>query len=63
MRRRTRAAPHLRAPSAAVQASPRARLDAVEALALYDPTNDLLSSPTGKAWLQKKQAQREKLRV
>lgn len=46
-----------------LKASPRARLDAVEALALYDPTNDLLSSPTGKAWLQKKQAQREKMRV
>lgn len=46
-----------------LKASPRVRLDCVEALALYDPTNELLSSPTGKAWLQKKQAQREKMRV
>ncbi len=44
-----------------LRASPRARMDCVEALALYDPMNALVSSPSGKAWLEKKQAQREKL--
>jgi serine/threonine protein kinase len=44
-----------------LKASPRQRLDCMEALALYDPMNDLVSSPSGKAWLEKKQAQREKL--
>ena len=45
-----------------LKGSPRARLDAVEALALYDPMNAVLSTPSGKAWLQHKQQQREKLR-
>jgi serine/threonine protein kinase len=45
-----------------LKGSPRARLDCVEALALYDPTNAVLSSPSGKAWLQQKQEQREKMR-
>jgi len=44
-----------------LKASPRVRLDALEALALYDPTNALVLSPTGKAWLEKKQAKREKM--
>jgi len=44
-----------------LKASPRKRLDCVEALALYDPMNAVVSSPSGKAWLQRKQVQREKL--
>ena len=46
-----------------LRASPRARLDCVEALALYDPMNSVVLSSSGKAWLAQKQAQREKLRV
>ena len=46
-----------------LRASPRVRLDSLEALALYDPMNALVSSAPGKAWLEKKQAQREKMRV
>lgn len=46
-----------------LKASPRQRLDCMEALALYDPMNSVVSSPTGKAWLEKKQAQRERLRA
>ena len=45
-----------------LKGSPRARLDSVEALALYDPMNAVLLTPSGKAWLQYKQQQREKLR-
>jgi len=44
-----------------LKASPRQRLDCVEALALYDPMNGVVSSPSGKTWLQRKQAQREKI--
>jgi serine/threonine protein kinase len=44
-----------------LKASPRARLDSVEALALYDPMNSLVLSASGKAWLKHKQSQREKL--
>jgi hypothetical protein len=36
-----------------VQASPKKRMDCVEALALYDPMNDLVSSASGRAWLEK----------
>jgi len=46
-----------------LKASPRQRLDSMEALALYDPMNVLVSSASGKAWLEKKQAQREKMRT
>ena len=46
-----------------LKASPRQRLDSMEALALYDPMNALVSSASGKSWLEKKQAQREKLRI
>jgi len=46
-----------------LKASPRQRLDCIEALALYDPKNAVLSSASGKAWLEKKQAQREKMRL
>jgi serine/threonine protein kinase len=46
-----------------LRASPRVRLDSLEALALYDPMNALVSSPSGKAWLEKKQAQRERMRL
>jgi hypothetical protein len=38
--------------------SPAERLDCVEALALYDPTNDLVTSSMGRTWLEKKQASR-----
>ena len=44
-----------------LRASPRNRLDCVEALALYDPMNPVVLSVSGKAWLAKKQAQRDKL--
>ena len=44
-----------------LRTSPVERLDCVEALAMYDPTNDLIHTPTGKAWLEAKQKQREKL--
>jgi len=36
--------------------SPKKRMDAVEALALYDPMNALVSSSSGKDWLEKKNA-------
>jgi serine/threonine protein kinase len=42
-----------------MQMSPQRRLDCVEALAMYDPENDVLLSLSGKAWL----ASREKLRA
>jgi hypothetical protein len=46
-----------------LKASPRKRLDAVEALALYAPMNRVIISSAGKAWLAKKQAQREASRL
>jgi serine/threonine protein kinase len=36
-----------------LQASPKKRMDCVEALALYDPMNDLVSGASGKAWLDR----------
>ena len=36
--------------------SPKLRLDCLQALAIYDPTNEMVASPSGKAWLEKKQA-------
>jgi hypothetical protein len=39
-----------------VQTDPRTRLDCVNALAIYDPMNALLSEPSGKAWLKSPQA-------
>ena len=39
-----------------MQADPRARLDCVNALAIYDPMNALLSEPSGRAWLNNPQA-------
>jgi serine/threonine protein kinase len=42
-----------------MQMSPQRRIDCVEALAMYDPENDVLLSLSGKAWL----ASREKLRA
>ena len=41
-----------------LRTSPHERLDCVEALAMYDPTNDLLDTPTGKRWLEVKQSRR-----
>lgn len=35
-----------------LRASPRERLDCVEALALYDPANDLVTSAKGQKWLE-----------
>jgi hypothetical protein len=46
-----------------LKASPRKRFDAVEALALYAPMNRVVVSSAGKAWLAKKQAQRETSRL
>jgi serine/threonine protein kinase len=39
-----------------LHASPKRRLDAIEALAMYDPMNALVSSSSGKDWLEKKGA-------
>jgi hypothetical protein len=44
-----------------LKASPRVRLDCAEALAIYNPKNPILASPTAKAWLQKKSEQRARL--
>lgn len=43
-----------------LRGSPRDRLDCVEALAIYDPMNDLITSGRGRAWLEKKSLQRER---
>lgn len=45
-----------------LRTSPRERLDCVEALAMYDPTNEMLSGEEGRAWLEKKKVQRAKQR-
>ena len=39
-----------------LKASPRQRLDCVQALALYDPMNAVVLSASGKAWLQQKKS-------
>ena len=36
-----------------IQASPKKRIDCVEALALYDPMNELVTSVSGRGWLEK----------
>ena len=41
-----------------LRTSPRDRLDCVEALAMYDPMNPVLLTPSGKAWLKQKQQHR-----
>jgi hypothetical protein len=41
--------------------SPKLRLDCLQALAIYDPMNDLVSSPSGNAWLERKRLQQEKI--
>jgi serine/threonine protein kinase len=46
-----------------LRASPRDRLDCLEALALYDPKHAFVSSASGKAWLEKRKAQRERMRL
>jgi len=38
-----------------LQMSPQRRFDAVEALAIFDPENRVVSSPSGKAWLKEKE--------
>lgn len=43
-----------------LRTSPRNRIDCVEALFLYDPMNNLVTSDTGRAWLEKRQTYREK---
>ena len=45
-----------------LKASPRERLDCVEALALYDPMNAVVLNSSGKAWLKAKQEQRERMK-
>lgn len=42
-----------------LRASPRNRLDCMEALFLYDPTNELVTSAAGVAWLEKRQSYRK----
>jgi hypothetical protein len=42
-----------------LRTSPRNRLDCVEALFLYDPTNELVTSSAGVAWLEKRQSYRK----
>jgi len=37
-----------------MQTSPKKRIDSMQALALYDPTNAVVLSASGKAWLEKK---------
>jgi serine/threonine protein kinase len=44
-----------------MRASPRDRLDCVEALALYDPANDLVTGDIGRAWLDKREKTRARL--
>lgn len=44
-----------------LEMSPRRRLDCVEALALIDPANAVLSSPSGKAWLDARAKMRAQL--
>jgi len=41
-----------------LRTSPKLRLDCVEALAIYDPMNDIISSESGSAWLERKRVQR-----
>lgn len=43
-----------------LRTSPRNRIDCVEALFLYDPTNEMVTSEIGLKWLQKRQDYREK---
>ena len=37
-----------------LRTSPKLRLDAIQALAMYDPTNELVVSASGKVWLENK---------
>jgi serine/threonine protein kinase len=37
--------------------SPKLRIDCLQALAIYDPMNEMVSSPTGSLWLERKQTQ------
>lgn len=41
-----------------LRASPAKRMDCVEALALYDPSNELIATPQGRKWLDAKRQQR-----
>lgn len=41
-----------------LRGSPRDRLDCLEALALFDPMNEIVTGTTGATWLERKQAQR-----
>jgi serine/threonine protein kinase len=45
-----------------LRASPRERMDCVEALALFDPMNDMVTGQGGRAWLESRQQNRERLR-
>ena len=45
-----------------IQMNPRERLDCVEALLIVDPTNSILTTPTGKAWLKEKNAIRKSMK-
>lgn len=43
-----------------LRTSPKLRLDCLQALAIYDPMNELVSSASGNAWLERKRLQQEK---
>ena len=44
-----------------LQMDPRNRIDCVEALAIFSPESSVVSSPSGRAWLQKKEEMRSEL--
>lgn len=46
-----------------LRTSPRERMDCVEALAIYDPTNPLVTRAAGANWLAKKRQRREAMRT
>jgi hypothetical protein len=45
-----------------IQMNPRDRLDCVEALSVVDPTNSILSTSAGKAWIKEKNAIRKSMK-
>jgi serine/threonine protein kinase len=46
-----------------IQMNPRTRLDCVEALSIVDPTNTILSTATGKAWIKEKISIRKSMKT
>lgn len=43
-----------------LRTSPKLRMDCLQALAIYDPMNELVSSASGNAWLERKRLHQEK---